>query len=392
MKQVIAVTTQSLQAIPQRWSTSIVTIVGVAGVVAVFVAMLSMATGFKKTMENGVDDANVVILRDGSSSELDSGLSNEQVNLIEQAPGLASNGEGPLSSAELYVVVDLKKKSTGTDANVPMRGVGPQAMAVRDNIEIIDGRMFEPGKAELIAGRGAASQFQGLAVGSVLRFGQAEWTVVGHFSANGGAAESELWTDVKVLQPAYRRGNSFQSVYARLSSADALTEFSDALSTDPRLSVEVMRERDYYAGQSQALSGFITGIGYTIAILMALGAIFGTVNTMYSAVSERSREIATLKALGFGGLSIVVSVLVEALVLAIIGGALGGGLAWLIFNGFTVSTLNFSGFSQVVFAFAVTPGLLIQGIVMAVTIGLLAGFFPAVRAASKPVSAALRDL
>lgn len=392
ISQTTAVTGQNLRSLPQRSGNALVAIVGVAGVVAVFVAVLSIAAGFRQTMIGAGSDRNVIVLRDGSSSELDSGLSIDQVRIIQEATGVARGANGPLASAELFVVVDLPKTTTGTDANVPLRGVESAAFEVREGLTIIEGRHFEPGRMELIAGRGAASQFKGLEVGSSLKFGQSQWQVVGIFEADGGIAESELWADVKVVQPAYRRGNSFNAVFARLDSADALTGFSDALATDPRLSVEVLSEREYYSEQSETLAGFVSGAGWMIALLMALGAAFGAINTMYTSVAERNREIATLKALGFGGSEIVVSVLVESLMLSLLGGVIGGGLAYVVFNGFTVSTLNFSGFSQVVFAFAVTPPLLVQGVIIAVVIGVIAGLFPAIQAARRPVSTALRDL
>jgi len=315
ISQTTAVTGQSLRSLPQRRGNAIVAVIGVAGVVAVFVAVLSIAAGFSGTMAASGSDRSVIVLRDGSSSEIDSGLSADQVQIMKDAPGLARDGSGAVASGEIHVVVDLKKKSTGTDANVPFRGVELPAFAIRDGLEIVAGRRFESGRMELIAGRGAASQFEGLAVGSTLRMGQAEWTVVGHFEADGGIAESELWADVRVLQPAYRRGNGFNSFYAELVSPDAFREFADALAVDPRLGVEVMREREYFAEQSEALAGFVSGAGWGIALLMALGAAFGAINTMYTSVAERGREIATLKALGFSGGPIVVSVLVEALLL-----------------------------------------------------------------------------
>ena len=392
ISQSVAITGQNLQSLGQRRVNALVSVIGVAGVVAVFVAVLSMAAGFERTMESVGSELNIIVLREGSSSELDSGLSSEQVRIIKDAPGLAQDQAGPMASAELHVVVDLRKKTTQTDANVPLRGVEPAAATIREGLSIVEGRWFEPGKMELVAGLGAASQFSGLEVGSRLKFGQSEWQLVGLFEADGGVPESELWADVKVVQPAYRRGNTYASVFARLETAEALVGLRDTLSADPRLAVDVKLEREYFSEQSEALSGFISIAGYGIAILMALGAAFGAINTMYTAVSERNREIATLKALGFGAGPIVISVLVESLLLAAVGGALGGGLAYLVFNGFTVSTLNFSGFSQIVFAFAVTPGLLFRGIVIALMIGLVAGFFPAIRAARRPVSTALRDL
>jgi len=384
MQEILEITWQNLRSIPARLGASLVAVVGVAGVVAVLVAVLSMARGFEATLEAGTAPDNVVVLRSGSSSELDSGLSGDQARLIAQA------GELARVSPELYVVVDVQKRSTGTDANVPMRGVSEDGPAIRQRFEIVEGRMFETGRRELIAGVGAADQFRGVEVGNSLELGTERWDVVGLFET-GGAADSELWTAAPVLQGAYRRGNSYSVVYGKLESVDDFQAFKDELTTNPQLSVRVEREADYFAEQSEALSTFIEVVGYGIAILMALGALFGALNTMYTAVSDRSREIATLRAIGFRPLPVVVSVMAEAMLLALIGGVIGAGLAWLLFNGFTVSTLSFASFTQVVFAFAVTPDLLLQGLIIALAIGLVGGLAPALKAARAPIVAGLRD-
>ncbi len=384
MQPILAVTWQNLRSIPARLGTSLVTVIGVAGVVAVLVAVLSMARGFEATLESGTAPDNAVVLRSGSSSELDSGFQGEQARLIAQSPQLAA------VSQEIYVVADIKKKSTGTDANVPIRGVGEAGPEIRRRFEIVAGRMFEPGRKELIAGVGAADQFVGLEVGNTLELGNERWDVVGHFET-GGAADSELWTAAPVLQGAYRRGNSYSVIYGKLESVDDFQAFKDELTTNPRLSVRVEREADYFAAQSEALSTFIEVVGYGIAILMALGALFGALNTMYTAISDRAREIATLRAIGFSPAAVVVSVMAEAMLLALAGGLIGAVLAWLLFNGITVSTLSFSSFTQVVFAFAVTPDLLIRGLVLALIIGLVGGLAPAVRAARVPIVQGLRE-
>ncbi|NKI36211.1 ABC transporter permease [Wenzhouxiangella sp. XN79A] len=382
--QAAAITAASLRAIPGRLGPSLVAIVGVAGVVAVLVAVLSMARGFEKSLEGGASPENVVVMRSGAGSELESGLEGEQVRLIAQAPQLR------LVSPEVYVIIDLTKATTGTSANVPLRGVAPEAVEIRSDLELVEGRMFEPGRRELIVGEGAAGQFVGLEVGNTLEFGTERWAVVGRF-VGGGPASSELWTDSAVLQGAYRRGNNFSSVYGRLVDAGAFGDFKDALTADPRLSLSVQRETDYLAEQSQALSTFIRVAGYGIAALMALGALFGALNTMYNVVAQRAREIGTLRALGFSPGAVVVSVLVEAMLLALLGGLLGAALAWLLFNGVTVSTLNFASFTQVVFDFAITPELLVQGLLLALVIGLVGGLGPALRAARMPIVAALRE-
>ena len=392
IKQIIAVTLLNLRNLPQRFASSIVAVVGVGAVVLVFAAVLSMAAGLEKTMMNTGSDDTAVIIRSGSTSELNSGLSNEQTLIVANAPGVLKDGDNAIISAELYVVTDVKKRSTGTDANVPFRGVQESAFAVRDNVTISEGRMFEPGKNEIVVGRAAQEEFVGLDVGDTIRFGQNEWTVVGTFDAGGSVFESELWTDIRVLQGAYRRGNSFQSVRVRLESPDSIETLRQALDEDPRIDPDVMSEREYYSSQSQGLVQFIKLIGYPLTILMAVGAIFGALNTMYSSVSVRGKEIATLRALGFGPTAVLVSTVVESVLLAFAGGVLGGLIAFAVFNGFQVSTLNGASFSQVVFNFAVTPELLAQGLKAALIIGVVGGFFPAIRAARLPVAQALREL
>lgn len=392
IRQVIAVTLLNLQTIRQRLGSSLVAMVGIAGVVLVLVAVLSIAEGFNRTLETTGSPDTAVVLRAGSDSEMTSGLRLEDTKIIADAPGVLRGADGsPVTSAELFVVINLPKISTGTDANVPLRGVGPEVFAVRSDVKIIAGRKFELGRNEVIVGDGARQQFRGLELGSQLRLGQATWNVVGIFSSSGTVADSELWCDARVLQPAYRRGNTFQSVYARLESPAAFQAFKDALTADPRLNVAVERETDYYAGQSELISSFIRVLGWLIAAFMGLGAIIAAVITMYSAVSSRSREIATLRALGFAGFPVVVSVMVEALVLATVGGVLGGLLAYAGFNGFRAATINWQTFSQVTFAFAVTPQLLVQGLVYALVLGFFGGLLPAIKAASLPVAVALRE-
>jgi putative ABC transport system permease protein len=392
IKQIIAVTLLNLRNLPQRIGSSTVAVVGVGAVVLVFAAVLSMATGLERTMLSAGSDDTAVIMRSGSTSELNSGLSNDQTLIIANAPGVLRDGDNPIISAELYVVTDVKKRSSQTDANVPFRGVQAGAFAVRKNVSISDGRMFEPGKNEIVVGRAAQSEFVGLDVGETIRFGQTEWTIVGTFDAGGSVSESELWTDVRVLQAAYRRGNSFQSVRVRLESPESIEVLRQTLEDDPRIDPDVLTEREYYSTQSEGLVKFIKLIGYPLTILMAIGAIFGALNSMYSSVSVRGKEIATLRALGFGPTAIMVSTVVESVFLALAGGILGGLLAFLVFNGFQVSTLNGPSFSQVVFDFAVTPELLIQGMQAALIIGVVGGFFPAIRAARLPVALALREL
>jgi len=395
--QVAAVTGTAVRTIPQRRGSSLATVVGIAGVVAVMVAVLSIGEGFRKALRTAGSPDNALVLRAGSDSEMMSVLLGDAVEIIAQAPGVARGAvdgaaaEAPLASGELFVVVDLPKRSTGTPANVPLRGVQPAAFATRQNLRIVEGRKFEWGRNELLVGEGAARQFRGLEVGSKHVWGRNEWTVVGIFSAGGALWDSELWTDARVLQPAYQRGNSFQTLIARLESPASFDRFKDALTTDPRLDVQVLRETEYYGNQGRTLRAIIEKLGFGLAVLMGVGAIFGAVNTMYSAVAARTREIATLRALGFGSGAVVVSVLAEALLLAAAGGTLGAVGAWLFFDGYRTSTLNWDTFSQVTFAFDVTAPLMVLGAVFAILLGLLGGLFPAVRAARLPVTAALRE-
>ena len=392
IKQALAVTAVGLYTIPQRLSSAGVAVVGIAGVVVVLVAVLSIAEGFKAAMVNAGKPDRAVILRDGADSEMSSGLGGPDVDTIKSAPGIKRDGQTSVASGEMFVVIDMKRRATNTDANVPLRGVDAPVLAVRDEAKIIEGRMLAFGTNEIVVGRAANRQFLGLNVGDAIRSGQTTWTVVGIFDTGGTAAETEMWCDVRVLQGAYRRGNSYQSVLAKLESADAFTAFKDWLTANPQLDVQVRRESEYYAEQSKTLTGMIQGLGYGVAALMGIGAIFGAVLTMYSAVVTRTREIATLRALGFGSMPVLVSVVGESLFLAAIGGVIGGALAYVGFNGFQTSTMNWQTFSQVAFGFAVTPSLLIQGLVYALIMGLVGGLFPAIRAARLPISRALREL
>jgi putative ABC transport system permease protein len=391
LSQIFSVTVFSLRSIPERKGSSFTAAVGIAGVVAVLVGVLSIAEGFRAAMTvSGADDV-AIVLRSGADNEMTSGLGRQEVRLIADAPGIARTPDGPLASAELFVMINLPKRSTGTDANVPFRGVEKAAMAVRGDIRMIEGRKFEAGRNEVIAGAGAARAFAGLEVGRKLRIGQNEWTVVGVFSGGGGAAESEIWTDAAVLQPAYNRGDSFQSVLVKLASPDAFAQFKESITTNPQLKVKTLPQREFLAEQSSMLTTFIQGFGVFIAGMMALGALFGALNTMYSAVAARTREIATLRALGFGSSPVILSVLFESLALALIGGGIGAAAAYFAFDGFKAATINWQTFSQIAFAFAVTPQLLTTAITWAVVLGLLGGLFPAIRAARLPIATGLRE-
>ncbi len=392
LQQTLAVTWLNLRNLPRRVGSSVVAVIGVAAVVLVFASVLSMAKGFERTMVTAGSDDTAIIMRSGSTSELNSGLSNDQVLIVADAPGVLKDGDESVMSAELYVVVDVKKRSNNTEANVPFRGIQTGAFDVRNNVQMVDGRMFEPGKNEIVVGRAAQREFLGLETGSTMQFGQTDWQIVGSFEAGGSVSESELWTDVRVLQGAYRRGNSFQSVRVKLQDESSLETLTTALSEDPRIDPDVLTEKEYYSGQAEGLTRFIKVIGYPLTILMSIGALFGALNSMYTSVSVRGKEIATLRALGFGPVSILVSTIVESTLLALVGGLIGGALAFLVFNGFQVSTLNGASFSQVVFDFAVTPDLLVDGLKAAVIIGAFGGLLPAIRAARLPVAQALREL
>jgi len=392
LSQAAVVTLLNLRTVRQRLGSSMVAVVGIAGVVAVFIAVLSMAEGFRETLQTTGSPDAAVVMRAGADSEMVSLLTRDDVRIIADAAGVRRGPDGPLASGELFVIVDLLKRSTGMVVNVPLRGVGPAAFAVRPKVAIVEGRAFEAGRNEVIVGRGALAQFSGTEVGRTLKLGRNEWAVVGVFDSGGTLSDSELWCDAGVLQPAYQRGTTFQTVFAKLESAEAFAAFKDALTSDPRVNLRIQRETDYYAEQSAFITQLATTIGAGIALLMGIGAVFGAVNTMYTAVAARTREIATLRALGFGGGPVVVSVLAESLVLGLLGGLLGGAIAYLAFNGFQTSTMNWQTFSQVAFAFSVTPGLVASGIAYALAMGLVGGLLPAVRAARLPVVSALREL
>ena len=392
INQLAAVTAMNLRNLPARLGTSLVAVVGIGGVVAVLVALLSMGEGFRAALELSGRDDVALILRGGSSDELSSGLGREQVNVIEAAPGIVRDARGAVASPEFYTIVDLPMRSTGTSANVPFRGVTARAPEVRERFRIVAGRMFEPGKDEVIVGRGAFAQFGNVDLGRVVTWGSHQWRVVGVFEAGGSVSESEVWTDLTVLQGVYRRGNSVQVVRVQLTSPAAIDELERWLDADPRIDASVRSEREFYADQSRILVTMIRYVGTTIAVLMGIGAVFAALNTMYSAVSSRTREIATLRALGFGTTPVIASVLLEAVTLGLLGGVLGGLFVFLGLNGYQASTLNWASFSQITFAFTVTPGLLVTGLGYSLILGLVGGLLPAVRAARLPVTAGLREL
>jgi len=389
LTQTTAITSLNLKSIPDRWGPSLVIVIGLAGVVAVFTALLAMVVGFESTLKSTGREDVALILRGGSDAELNSGLGRDQGVLIKQAPGIRKDDDGqPHASAEMMFIAELAKKGEKSGSNVTVRGIEPKGMKLRPQVKISDGRMFETGKRELIVGAGVARQFDGARVGQNLRFRGSEWTVVGIFSS-GDANDSELWCDVEVATTTFNR-QGYSSVRAALDGPNGLQTLKDALSADPRLTVDVSTELDYYSGQTKNFRqqiGFLAGV---VTLIMALGAIFAALNSMYAAVAARSREIATLRAIGFGGTPVVLSVMIESLVLALIGGAIGAVIAYLLFNGFSVSTLG-QNFTQVVFAFKVTPQLVVVGLIIALIVGFLGGLLPAIRAARMPVTTALRE-
>ncbi|HEY7406565.1 MAG TPA: ABC transporter permease [Candidatus Angelobacter sp.] len=382
----------NFRSVRERWTSAVVAVLGIAGTVGVFVAMLSLAFGFKATLVSSGSKDNAMVRRAGSTSEMDSSISLDQVKIIEDAPGVARAAGGPLITPEVVVIAPFPLISTGTDANVQVRGVSARALDVRGKIKMIEGTFFHPGLAELVVGRNVGHTYAGLNIGDSVKFGGGTWKVVGVFDAGGSAFDSEVWCDAAVLNQIYHRPeNIYQSLTVHLNSADSLQQFKDAVTADPRLTVDVSREVEYYDKQSRTLTTLIYILGGLVAIVMGIGAIFGALNTMYSAVAERSREIATLRALGFGSGSVVFSFMVEALLISLVGGLLGC-LAVLPLNGLTTGAMNWQTFSHLAFAFRITPFLLALGIVFALFMGVAGGIFPAIRAARRPVAPALRAM
>jgi len=388
-RQAASVTRVGVSTLGQRLGASSVVVVGIAGVVGVLVALLAMAEGYRQTVSGSGNAETAIVLRGGSSAELMSVLDRETVNVVERAPEVARDAEGrPLASPELLVSANLPRRDGGDEGSVTLRGVGPMAWAVRPAVQLVEGRRFEPGRRELVVGKGARRQFAGLEPGRSVRLGNETWTVVGVF-ASGDSTESEMWADAEIVSAVYRRGSSRASVVARLTSARAFNAFKATLAADPRLKVEASTTRDYYASQSATMTKVLRIIGIVVGSIMAIGAVFGALNTMFASVAARAREIATLRAIGFRGLPVVVAVMLETMLLAALGGLLGGLLAWLLFNGYTASTLA-GGVSQLSFEFKVTGALLWQGLKWALAIGFIGGLFPALRAAPLPVTDALR--
>jgi putative ABC transport system permease protein len=390
ISQIFAITGLNLRSIPQRWGPSLVIVIGLAGVVAVFTALLAMAQGFQETLKDAGRTDNAIVLRGGSGAELNSGFGGDSADIIKLGPGIRKGSDGkPLASGEIIVITELLKKGeTINGANVTLRGVEPASFELRPQLQIIEGRTFKPGLREIIVGAGVARLFDGAGVGETLRMRGSDWTVVGIFQAND-ANDSEMWADAGTAQSTFNRGNGFSAVRVGLESPESLEILKAALAADPRLTVEVLQEQAYYSAQTGQFRATISVLAGVVTFIMALGAIFAALNTMYAAVATRTREIATLRAIGFGAFPVLVSVMVEAIVLAFIGGVAGAFIAWALFDNLSVSTLGAS-FTQVVFAFRVSLGLVVAGLVIAIVIGFIGGLLPAVRAARMQVTTALR--
>jgi putative ABC transport system permease protein len=382
----------NFRSVKARWTSAIVAVLGIAGTVGVFIAMLSLARGFRATLVSSGSYDNALVLRAGSTSEMTGAVPLESSKILQDAPGVARVVGGPLITTEAVLVAPIPMVATDTDANVQVRGVSPNVLAIRNNVKIAEGRMFQPGLSEVIVGKNATKSYKNLGLGDTLSMGDTQWKVVGVFDAGGSAFDSEVWCDAHLLNGAFKRPeDSYQSVTVHLASANSFEQFKDFVTADPRLNVDVTREIDYYSKQSTRMTQLITILGGLVAAVMAIGAIFGALNTMYSAVAERGREIATMRALGFGAAAVVFSFLIEALLISFVGGALGA-VAVLPLNGLTTGAMNWQTFSHMEFAFQITPVLLLSGLIFALVMGVLGGLPPAVRAAQRPVATALREL
>lgn len=383
----------NFRSIRARWTSTIVAVLGIAGTVGVFVAMLSLARGFRATLVASGSPDDALVMRAGSTSEMMGGITLDSVRTVEDKPGVARDSSGqPLVTQEVVGVIPIPLISTGTDANVQVRGVSPNVLEIRKFVKIAQGRMFKPGLDELVVGKNASKTYEGLTVGNTVNFGGGRWQVVGVFDANGSAFDSEVWCDGRILNEVLKRpDNIFQSATVHLTSPAAFQKFKDSITSDPSLNLEVEREVEYYAKQSSTMTSLITILGGLVAAIMAIGAIFGALNTMYSAVAERGREIATMRALGFSSWNVILSFLFEALLISFIAGIIGC-IVVLPLNGWTTQTMNFQTFSSVAFAFKITFDLLLMGVAFALVMGVMGGLLPAVRAAVRPVAVSLREL
>ena len=392
LNQIIAVTNMNLKTVLDRSGSSLVVVIGIAGSVAVMVSLLAMAQGLNSTIASTGEADRALILREGSDSELSSGIAMQDINIIANAPGILEQEDEPMIAAEIFTIIDLKKKGTEETSNLPLRGVQEMSFKIRPEFEIIEGERFQPGTGQVVVGKGAADQYQGLQVGNEIDIRNSKWKVVGIFSTQGDVHESEVWADLTYTQGAFRRGASASVALVKLNSEQALDELGIFVENDPRLKLKVERESDFYNNQSSGASSVINAFGYTVAVIMAIGALFAALNTMYSAVSTRLVEIGTLRAIGFQGSSVLFALMLESMILALFGGLLGSGIAYLMFNGYTVSTLAGGSFSQTSFAFAVTADIIRQGMILALVVGTFGGILPAWKASRQDITEALRAI
>ncbi len=391
IRQVLSVTNMNLRSILERSGSSLVIIVGIAGSVAVMVSLLAMAEGLSSTISSTGEEDRVIILRDGSNSELSSGVAMTEIDTVSSSPGIKSMDGEPMIAGELFAIIDLKKKGAESTSNLPIRGVQPASFKIRPEVEIIEGRNFTTGTAEIIVGKGANNQYEGLELGDQIKVRDSFATVVGIFSSNGNVHESEIWADLAAAQGIFRRGASASSMILKLNSPDSFDEVGLFVESYPNLELKVQSERDFYENQSSG-ADLIKIFGQVVGYIMAIGAVFAALNTMYSAVSTRLVEIGTLRALGFKGMTVLLALMIEALLLAMIGGLSGAAIAYVLFNGYTVSTLAGGSFSQTAFAFAVTADVVQQGLTLALFVGLIGGLFPAWNAARRDITEALRSI
>ncbi len=392
MKQILAITGMNIRTILQRSGASIVIIIGIAGSVAVMVSLLAMAEGLSKTIASTGQVDRALIFREGSNSEMSSGIAMTDLAIIENTQGIKKSEDGPMIAAEIFTIIDLKKKGAVDTSNLPLRGVQEMSFKIRPELKIIEGENFFPGRGEVIVGKGAANEYEGLELGNKIKIRDSEWTVVGIFSTGGDVHESEIWADLAVTQGAFRRGASASIAIVQMEENASIIDLGATLELDPRLDLKVQGEADFYEEQSSGASSVIQVFGYAVAVIMAIGAVFAALNTMYSAVSTRLVEIGTLRAVGFHGSSVLFALMIESMFLALLGGLLGAGLSYLIFNGYTVSTLASVSFTQTAFDFAVTGEIIGQGLILALIVGFLGGLLPARRAATQDITEALRAI
>lgn len=392
LNQIIAVTVMNLKTVLERSGSSLVVVIGIAGSVAVMVSLLAMANGLNSTIASTGDEGRAIILREGSDQELSSGISMQDIKIIENSPGIKDLGGEPMIAGEIFTIIDLMKKGTEETSNLPLRGVQDMSFAIRPEFNIIEGVNFQPGTGQVIVGKGAADQYQGLNVGNEIDIRNSKWKVVGIFSTEGDVHESEVWADLTYTQGAFRRGASASVAIVRLEEKESLNDLGIFVENDPRLKLKVERQSDFYNNQSSGASSVINAFGYTVAVIMAIGALFASLNTMYSAVSTRLVEIGTLRAIGFQGSSVLCALMLESMILALFGGLLGSGIAYLVFNGYTVSTLAGGSFSQTSFAFTVTADIVRQGLILALVVGTFGGILPAWKASRQDITEALRSI